>query len=126
MKVDEILDLVGLGTWMELLVMEPQDIEAGIATYRSINHNKPPSQTFILSYIQHTSHENPSKPPKKWQRLPGIVVVRVSLRRFDGLPKERHDPKQFYEALGCWKRRCYGVPKDEHLFYVYLNKSCST
>ena len=41
MKVDEILDLVGLGTWMELLVMEPQDIEAGIATYRSINHNKP-------------------------------------------------------------------------------------
>ena len=44
MKVDEILDIAGpgdLGTWMELSVMEPQDIEAGIATYRSINHNKP-------------------------------------------------------------------------------------
>ena len=81
--------------------------------YPSIpNFGKP--QKIIVSHVHHTSHENPcSKTTKKKQRLPGIVVVRVSLGRFDGLPKERQPWSKAYLYLeaGVLGKNVLGVQK---------------
>ena len=90
MKVDEILDLAGLvGTWgpgwnwwsWSLKISRPGSrlIDPSTTTNLHLKHSYAAIYSILLMRI-------PPNPPKKWQRLPGIVVVGVSLRRFDGLP----------------------------------------